>query len=347
MKSSVIVAIVIVLAGNLYAASMHLAMPEGRSYACMIHDVANNRIVLFGGGNYRMRDGRVFNDTWTFDPNNEAWDKVSTSGTTPTERIMAAAAYDQTGHRMIIFGGGGELGPRYNDAWALDLTVGAEAWSLLSTSGTPPSPRTSATAVVDELNNRLIVFGGEAGAGGMNTTYSLSLNTLTWSQLFPWGTAPCPRFEHSAIYDPNGQRMIVFGGKNGVHLNDVWQLDLSVGSESWQQLYPGGSQPDARGRHFSVFDQINNDMIIGFGYGYPGDYVLYCDVWKMDLGALSWQQILYGGCTLPGRRGSCAAYRAIAHEVLIFGGDQPYASYFGETCRLNLDSHFVEENTED
>ncbi|MBE0431829.1 T9SS type A sorting domain-containing protein [candidate division WOR-3 bacterium] len=346
MKNRVILSIAAVLTCGLQAATLRLTAPEVRSYACMIHDAAHNRMILFSGGSYRMYDGRVFNDTWAFNITDETWSKLSPSGTAPAERIMAAAAYDNTGNRMIVFGGGGELGPQYNDVWALNLSLGVEAWSQLSTSGTPPSPRTSATAMVDEYNNRLIVFGGEAGAGGMNTTYSLDLSTLIWSQLFPSGTAPCPRFEHSAVYDPIGHRMIIFGGRNDVHMNDTWTLNLSAGAESWQQLFPTGNPPNARGRHFCAYDHTNENMIIGLGYAYTGYYVLYSDIWKLDIDQQAWQQISYAGGIIPGRRGTVAAYSAPCQEVVLFGGDQPYASYFGETCILSLDNLAVAESSE-
>lgn len=338
MKNHVMLGMVIVFVCGLEGATLRLTAPEGRSYACMVHDATHDRMIIFSGGSYRMYDGRTFNDAWAFDVVNETWTRLSPSGVVPAVRIMAAAAYDHAGNRMIVFGGGGELGPQYNDVWAMDLSVGAEAWNLLSTSGTPPSPRTSATAIVDEYNNRLIVFGGEAGAGGMDTTYSLDLNTLIWSQLYPSGTAPCPRFEHSAIYDPIGHRMVVFGGRDGVHLNDVWALDLTAGAESWLQLFPTGNPPAARGRHIGVYDQANGSMIIGLGYSYAEFFVLFNDIWKLDLDQLTWQQVSCTGITIPGRRGAAAAYSAAGQEIVFFGGDQPYASYFGETGILALDS---------
>jgi hypothetical protein len=47
--------------------------------------------------------------------------------------------------------------------------------------------------------------------------------TPTWIQLAPTGVAPNARHLHSATYDANSNRMVVFGGFDGHSaLNDVW-----------------------------------------------------------------------------------------------------------------------------
>jgi N-acetylneuraminic acid mutarotase len=333
-----------ILCGHLTAHTMHLVSPTVRSYACMVNDATNDRMILFGGGNYRQYEGELFNDVWSFDSDDETWNPVRPSGQAPAARVWAGAAYDQTGNRVIFFGGGDAAYVQYNDVYALSLTAGSESWTQLSTTGTTPSPRTSATVIIDEMNYRMVVFGGEAGSGGMNTVWVLDLSTLNWSQLFPSGTPPEPRFGHSAIYDGVGQRMIVFGGQNTSIYNDTWSLSLSPGTETWQQLTPTGTQPGERVRHFCVYDNTNHDMVVGFGFAYPGYYVLYSDIWTLDLSSLSWQQIYFTGCAVQGRRGAVGAYSTNHQSLVVFGGDQPYASYFGETYILDMDYVSIMEN---
>jgi len=58
----------------IYAAEWRItANPCPRSMAGAITDSANQRLVLFGGGNYRLPWGTHLNDVWALDFNNESW----------------------------------------------------------------------------------------------------------------------------------------------------------------------------------------------------------------------------------------------------------------------------------
>jgi len=311
----------------------------------MITDSINARMILFGGMNTGMPGGLYFNDVWSLDAADEAWRMIEPLGPTPPPRIEAAAVYNAAGNEMIMFGGRTDV-TYYNDIWSLDLTPGSETWTQLSPSGTPPSARTSAQMIIDPINNRMIMFGGSTSSSGFNETWSLDLTALTWSLLTPSGTTPAARFAYGAIYEPNGHRMIIFGGVNWGYpmMNDVWSFDLTYGSESWQQLFPAGQQPDPRTQHFCIYDVYDNDMVIGFGYNYDGYYFTYYnDVWVLDIGSLTWARLLPQAITVEGRRASSAAYDPCDHKVIIFGGNQYNYYHFGDTYAITLDSVGVSE----
>ena len=60
--------------------------------------------------------------------------------------------------------------------------------------------------------------------------WALSLGSgPAWTELVPAGTPPGARAGHSTIYDPVRDRMVVFGGADPYHLNDVWALVWSAG----------------------------------------------------------------------------------------------------------------------
>lgn len=69
----------------------------------------------------------------------------------------------------------------------------------------------------------------------------------TWTQLRPTGGPPSARAEHSGVYDPTSNRMIVFGGQAGFRFfNDVWILANANGlggTPMWTQLNPTGGPP--------------------------------------------------------------------------------------------------------
>jgi hypothetical protein len=85
----------------------------------------------------------------------------------------------------------------------------------------------------------MIVFGG-ADNDYMGDVWALSLSgNPTWTRLFPSGGPPGPRGFHSAIYDPVGDRMIVYGGANHLEvLRDAWAPVLS-GAPVWSALPAG------------------------------------------------------------------------------------------------------------
>lgn len=316
MNRYMIVAIAICLVSNAYAGSLQIVpcSPCQRSMATMIMDTYNQRVIMFGGQDYGF-SGRYFNDIWTLDINSETWQLLTLSQPTPSPRRNAALAYDTVNNRIFLFGGrtGSTL---YNDLWVLDLTMGAEYWVELTPSGTPPSPRTEVTGIIDPINNRLMVFGGDTYSGRVNDTWELDLNTTTWFMLNPSGSLPLVRSAYSAVYDPTGHRMIVFSGASSPILNDLWALDLTYGSESWQELNPGGNIPQGRAQPFCAYDSQNNRMITGFGFAAG----LHSDAWALDLDSLYWRRILTPNLVHP-RRGSCAAFNILNGEVVIFGGD--------------------------
>ncbi len=318
--------------------------PCERAHSCMVTDVNDGRIILYGGDE-QQAGALYYNDVWEFDLAEISWCYLDVSGQPPSTRTYCSVAYDMAGDRMIVFGGWHEF-TFFNDVWALNLTEGSETWQLLATNGVPPAPREAATAIVDPVGNRLIVFAGyDLTTSACNDVWELDLATLTWSQLYPAGPIPVARYAHTAIYDPDEQRMIIFGGiaPYSAGFNDVWALDLTAGSEAWQQLYPTGSPPPARCRHFGVYDNVRDEMIIGFGYDYSGGTILFNDVWVLEIDSLKWRDVSNGGFPINARRGACAAFNPDSGVAYIFGGHREDSEYYGETFVLTTDATGVYE----
>jgi hypothetical protein len=165
-------------------------------------------------------------DVWALDLSGELrWSELSPSGTSPGARMGHTAIYDPAGDRMVVFGGGY---PVLNDTWALDL-AGAGSWRLLipgsSTDPNLPPQRLYHTAVYDAVRNRMLVDGGDGGGGPGNDTWALSLGpSPAWSPVVV-ADSPAPgRTQHSAILDPVGQRLVVYGGS--LWAPDTWVLAL-------------------------------------------------------------------------------------------------------------------------
>src|SRR6185436_5586527 len=125
--------------------------------------------------------------------------------------------------RMIVYGGShsGVLA----DVWALSLSD-EPVWSRLDDATHTAPPRYRHTAIYDPVRDRMVVFGGSDGSN-VHATSAMSLSGAPeWVDLAISGDAPSSRSRHAAIYDPDDDRMIVFGGTDGGRLNDAWSLDL-------------------------------------------------------------------------------------------------------------------------
>ena len=257
-------------------------------------------------------DGR-----WTVDP-------------PPAPRYLHAAVYDPVRDRMVVFGGYAQNYDLVNDVWVLSLT-GNPAWTKLEPHGTPPSGRHQHTAIYDPVRDRVVVFGGYQRWGALNDTWALSLSgTPTWTQLAPAGSLPTPRFAHSAIYDSEHDRMIVFGGYGSARLNDVWALIFSD-SLAWTQLSPGGTPPAARYAQSAIYDSVQDRMVVcgGFAGGFLGD------VWALSLSdSVAWSELTPAGTAPEPREYHAAVYDPVSERMVVFGGLG--SSYLGDAWALSL-----------
>ena len=245
-----------------------------------------------------------------------AWDAAAIH---PIARGSHSAIYDPVRDRMVIFGGDDNSRIHYNDVWALSL-AGIPAWTQLTPTGTPPSPRSAHSAIYDPVRDRMVIFGGRDGTANYNEVWALSLaGTPAWTQLTPTGTLPVGRSAHSAIYDPVRDRMVVFGGyKDYAYLNEVWALSLA-GAPAWTQLAPTGTPPVTRYGHSAIYDPVRDRMVVFGGYVMGGQE--YNDVWAMSLADTpAWTQLTPTGTPPSGRCDQSAIYDPVRDRMVVFGG---------------------------
>jgi hypothetical protein len=270
----------------------------------------------------------------------------------PAPRLGHSAVLDTAKDKMIVFGGytfdpDSPSAAHFNDVWYLTSAFSTDpnlTWQKATTAGTPPNPRGGHTAVLDSVNNRMIVFGGAEGfANPVDNDVWLLENangvggTPTWVKLSPSGTPPAARFNHSAVYNPTSNRMIIFGGNNGenVEFNDVWVLENANGlggTPTWLNSIPQGDSPIAARDSFpAVYDVTNNIMIV-FGGDNSFTNTLYSDTWILYDADDTPSQLCSGsGCwagplntnTFPppsARFGHTAFFDAKSNTMHIFGG---------------------------
>ncbi len=284
--------------------------PPIRGSHTAVYDTANNQMIIFGGYN---GNGNFLNDTWVLSTANglggtSAWKQLNphpdkTYGY-PSIRRNHTAVYDTTNNRMIIFGG--YNGTLTNDVWYLnDVWVlnnangqgGTPTWTQLFPTGSTPATRCYHSAVYDNTNNQMIIFGGDNNGTYLNDVWVLSNangleGTPVWTQITTTGSTPIARLEHTAVYGAANNRMTIFGGsttsQNGfpVPTNDVWVLSTANGlggTSAWTQITTTGSTPTARLEHTAVYDATNNRMTIFGGVNFTlGEPYYFNDVWVLS-----------------------------------------------------------------
>jgi len=256
--------------------------PSERIGHSAIYDVANNRMIVFGGRDSSGYRNDVHVLTLGTTP---TWSEATPAGPIPSGRLGHTAVYDAANQRMVIFGGN-DLASEKADAHVLSLPSNPPfTWSPLPNG---PVKRTDHSAIYDGFRGRMIVFAGldndpADGTPLNNDTWSLILgSTSAWSQLSFPGT-PFFRFGHSAVYDAANQRMVVFGGTASLAPpfgNELWALRLDS-TATWTFLSPSaGTPPPAHQGHTAVYDSGRERMILFGGYdnsGFPAD-----DTWLSD-----------------------------------------------------------------
>ncbi len=210
--------------------------PGARYRAAGAYDATNNVLIVTDGWS-----GCCYSDAWILSHadgtgGTPTWTQLSPTGTAPSPRFGHATVYDPATNELILFGG--YDGNYYNDTWVLSHangTGGTPAWTQLSPAGTPPPVRGYHTTVYDAATNRMVVFAGANSSSLLNDVWVLDHangtgGTPTWSQLSPTGTAPTPRYVHTAVYNPANNRMVVFdGGGVGGNIDETWVLTNASG----------------------------------------------------------------------------------------------------------------------
>ncbi|XP_051914648.1 host cell factor 1b [Hippocampus zosterae] len=266
------------------------------------------RLLVFGG---MVEYGKYSNDLYELQASRWEWKrlKAKASKNNPPPCPRLGHSFSLIGSRCFLFGGLANDSedpknniPRYlNDLYSLELRQGSSvvSWDIPVTSGQPPPPRESHSAVVASgcRGNRLIIYGGMSGCR-LGDLWVLDIDSLIWSQPALSGNAPLPRSLHSATTVHN--KMYVFGGWVPLLMDDVkvathekeWKCTntlacLNLDTLCWETVQMDSTEeniPRARAGHCSV--AINSRLYIWSGRdGYRkawNNQVCCKDLWYLE-----------------------------------------------------------------
>jgi hypothetical protein len=301
--------------------------PAGRYDHAAAYDSAGDRMLVFGG----FTELPV-NDLASLSlSGSTSWSAIAPLGGPPSPRTGHAVVLDPVRDRMLLIGGAGVQ--IQQDTWAMSFT--GATWTQLAPSGPPLPARYGHVAVYDALRDRVLVFGGLGNSGYLNDTWALSLSgpgSPAWSELSTAGGPPSARYASAGVYDPAGDRLVIFGGlDDGGKQGEIWSLSLA-GTPTWSQLSPSGTPPAARFLHSAVRLPGTNEMLIFAGT----DSSLYSDAWLLSLsGPPAWTALAPSGSPPAPRYSSTTVYDDLRQRVVVFGGFDGFANR-GDTWSLDL-----------
>lgn len=294
--------------------------PRNRVRGAGAWDAMRNRFILFGG---RWRSGAAGayiyqRDVWAYDPATNSWTELwaQSANGGPTGRMNTVMVADPVGDRVLLFGGGQVSADATsfivdNQTWAFDLST--NTWSQLATTGTRPTARLFHVGAFDRNNRVFYIFGGGGADAFTSPTFFQDLWALdvvagTWSRVDQGATLPAGRIKGEMDYDPDRNRLLLFGGHDDQQLgndNDLWTFDLAT--RTWTNNILGDTfNAPAIGfcdfpADFAIVDQCSPERreshlfrIFGdkaFMYGGRTDCGLTNDTWILDLNTHQWRQV--------------------------------------------------------
>jgi hypothetical protein len=186
----------------------------------------------------------------------------------------------------------------------------------------------------------VILLSGVAATDCSTKAAAQSASGWQWQNMTPsQGAAPDARAYGTAIYDPIGQQVIIFGGMGDRgFLNDLWAFDLAT--RSWIRLNPTGTPPAPRRGHNAIYDPVGHQMVIWAGQGNG----FFNDTRTLDLTTLQWRDV--SPSTRPvARYGSASVFDSVERRLVQFAGFTSESRRFQDTQGFDLNTNTWENLT--
>ena len=255
--------------------------PPTREDHVLIFDPVRNAIIMHGG-----EDGDTSNDIWELDLATLQWHIKSDTSSPPMENHEAVYARSHFG--AYFFGGRNKVKKSMNDLWFLNLDPNSDAyytWKKIESEGSKiPDSREDFSMMFDEVENRLLIFGGwnRIAKEFTTDTWEFRFDKNKWREIKHKSKAfyPPHRRHAGSAFDEKNRIWIIFGGQGiGGPLNDTWGFDLAT--DKWENLTPG---PPPRIDHSLIYDPVSGEVFLfGGDRAIPMDSRKLHDLWKLKL----------------------------------------------------------------
>ncbi len=216
------------------------------------------------------------------------------------------------------------------DYSAADHRVSTGTWTQVDMSTNAPSGWYASAMAYAEASDTVILLEGskiDEEPHRYLETWSLELETATWSKISPIGESPTSRAWNSMVYDSTADRVLMFGGvdnEEGIR-DDTWAYDPAA--RTWTRLDPSGDVQSAHMGHAMVYDKQAERTIV-FG-GQDADNYLWDETWAYDSAANTWTNLAPASAP-SARRGHCMTYDDQTGDVLLFGGEDATSRFLND-----------------
>jgi hypothetical protein len=220
-----------------------------RSGHNLVYDSANDRLLLFGGSTTNVF-GTATNELWE-GLSGGVWTRLTPGGTAPSARWGAAAVFDESRGRLVVFGGQDTTGTQSNEVFEYDGTD----WVGPLVTADSPAARDGAAAFY--LLGFTYIYGGEGVSG--------YLDDLAWWDGTIWASVAdvTARARTTAVMfvPPGDQLPRIATGYDGDEIAGTWV------STSIPLVVESATLPPARDSSALAYDSDRDVFVLYGGNG--------------------------------------------------------------------------------
>eukprot|EP00756_Hemistasia_phaeocysticola_P004435 Hpha_TRINITY_DN12805_c0_g1::TRINITY_DN12805_c0_g1_i1::g.24338::m.24338 len=331
---------------RLYSSLCPVLLPDG---SC--------RVVLYGGWEHTTEGPHTPPDSclvlqcaqadsaYVLDWGDRAWTKLPTTGDVPRGMAQHSAVMHPTAPgKMVLYGGCDDDGDRQHTAYELALPEGRwEAQKATVEPGPIALPcHSSHTAVPDEEQGLVYVFGGGDGMRSFSDLWCLDAEGRRWSLVQPQRTPPhLEPFNGDSLAASLSEKSDVTCSESDTETDEV---DCHAASPATPRLLlrPAPAEGEVRcpPRRLYHCSCLARRRLYIFG-GAPdmktttADDAVHDDLWYFDLNHKCWVEVLYASGVRPEARGSAGCV-FIDPFIYIYGGFDGSRKY-GDLYRFDVD----------
>jgi len=211
----------------------------------------------------------------------ESWTPFSDGPNTRREHV---AVWDDVRAQMVVLGGARQ-DDDLDDVWVFDPST--DTWTQIGSASTGRYWHSGSWA---KQKKEVIIHGGLSYTGAtaktLNDTWTFDPGSETWGQV---RDGPNKRYSHSSVWDPVGQKVLIFGGyAAGDVSKETWAYEPF--GDTWEQKR---SASIGLYEHSAVWADSLGLMLV-YGGLKSGAHVSK-DLWAYDPETDSWTQLKNGG----------------------------------------------------
>lgn len=211
-----------------------------------------------------------------------------------------------------------------NSAYQTNHTMGWSEVAALST-----GPGFGAGILADSASSRGLLFGGESSGRLVNSTFSYSVATNTWSPVVT-ANAPAPRSDFGFGLDTAADVGVLFGGLTNLSRlavsNQTYSYNLATAQ--WTPRTAGTAPPAREAPAFAVSSSLGVALLYGgWNRNYSGtESITFSDLWELNLTTYTWSQLAPSGSRPPPLEGATMLWDPATLRFEMFGGCYPCTS---------------------